>query len=215
MKIVPPKYMSDGFHCPHCGILAHQDWLQLYGQAPRSSFWPIKDGWASQCGHCHEWVIWVNEKIAYPNALGGPPPNPDLSSDIQRDFEEARTILFRSPRGAAALLRLCIQKLCQQLGEPGKDINSDIGNLVKKGLSPLIQQALDVVRVVGNECVHPGEMDLRDDVETAEQLFELVNLIANERITQPKKVQELYAKLPTGKRQGIANRDGATSQPTP
>ena len=37
-----------------------------------------------------------------------------------------------------------------------------------------------------NEAVHHGEMDLRDDVETASQLFVLVNAIADQMITQPK-----------------------------
>ena len=88
---------------------------------------------------------------------------------------ESRTILDLSPRGAAALLRLCIQKLCKQLGQPGKNINDDIAALVKAGLDPKIQKALDIVRVIGNECVHPGTMDLRDDREIAAKLFVLVN----------------------------------------
>jgi len=67
------------------------------------------------------------------------------------------------------------------LGESGKDINADIGNLVKKGLSPLVQKALDTVRVVGNECVHPGTMDLKDDREMRAikiidgRLFEIID----------------------------------------
>jgi hypothetical protein len=41
----------------------------------------------------------------------------------------------------------------------------DIGELVKAGLPLEIQQSLDIVRVVGNNQVHPGILDVRDDPE--------------------------------------------------
>src|SRR5207249_2865137 len=111
------------------------------------------------------------------------------------------------PRGAAALFRLCIQKLCSHLGESGKNINSDIASLVKKGLNPKVQRSLDVVRVVGNEAVHPGTIDLRDKPETAVQLATLINIIADAMITQPKLVDQLYVALPENKRDEINRRD--------
>jgi len=134
-------------------------------------------------------------------------PNNDLPEDIKADYEEARTILNKSPRGATALLRLCIQKLCESLGESGKDINKDIGNLVKKGLPLKVQQSLDIVRVIGNDAVHPGQIDLTDDVETATKLFVLTNLIVDVMITQPKEIDKLFNSLPKNKLEGIANRD--------
>lgn len=113
----------------------------------------------------------------YPNSGGAPLPNQDLPEDIKADYLEASSILGGSPRGAAALLRLCVQKLCKALGKPGKDINADIKSLVEDGLPLQIQQALDVVRVVGNEAVHPGTLDLNDKPETVAALFNLVNMM--------------------------------------
>jgi hypothetical protein len=146
--------------------------------------------------------------MIFPDSSLAPLPNPDLPDDIIADFEEARSIVQRSPRGAAALFRLCIQKLCVHLGESGKNINADIASLVKKGLHPKVQKSLDIVRVVGNESVHPGTIDLRDKPQTAVQLAALINMIADAMITQPKLVDELYEALPEAKREEIKKRDG-------
>lgn len=69
--------------------------------------------------------------------------------------------------------------------------------------------------MVGNEAVHPGTMDLRDDRATAEELFRLLNIIAEAMITQPKRIDEMYSKLPQNKLQGIAQRDGQKQIPAP
>jgi hypothetical protein len=146
--------------------------------------------------------------MIYPNKVTAPLPNPDLPEDIKTDFEEARQIANLSPKGAAALLRLVIQKICIHLGESGKDINKDIASLVKKGLSSKIQKALDIVRVVGNESVHPGQIDLNDDPATTTKLFELINIIAETMITQPKEIDKLFDGLPDEKKAAILKRDG-------
>lgn len=152
-------------------------------------------------------MLWKAGNIIYPDASPAPLPNPDLPDDIKADYLEARSIINTSPRGAAALLRLCVQKLCKLLGESGKDINQDIASLVKKGLNPKIQKSLDIVRVIGNEAVHPGQIDLRDKPLTAVSLSQVINLIADTMITQPKMVEELYDELPEDKRDYIARRD--------
>lgn len=146
--------------------------------------------------------------MIFPNKVTAPLPNTDLSEDFKKDFEEARQIANLSPKGAAALLRLVIQKLCVQLGEPGKDINKDIGSLVKKGLPAAVQKALDIVRVIGNESVHPGQIDLNDNPAIISKLFELVNMIAAKMITEPKDIDKLFDGLPTGKKEAIQKRDG-------
>jgi hypothetical protein len=69
--------------------------------------------------------------MVFPAHRVGPQPNADLPGEIARDCEEARTILNFSPRTAAALLRLCIQKLCFELGEKGKVLDDDIASFVE------------------------------------------------------------------------------------
>jgi hypothetical protein len=112
-------------------------------------------------------------------------------------------------RGAAALLRLAIQKLCVHFGETGKNINDDIASLVQKGLPESIQKALDSVRVIGNEAVHPGRIDLKDDSTTAAGLFRLVNIIVEQTISNQKHIDEFFEKkLPEANRKAIRKRDG-------
>lgn len=67
------------------------------------------------------------------------------------------------------------------------------------------------MRVIGNESVHPGEMDLKDDRETALALFRIINLIVETEITEPKRLEALYLSLPKSKLDGIANRDAGKS----
>jgi len=162
----------------------------------------------STCFSCGETAIWVHDRLLFPTPVQGPVPNDDLPADVLLDYEEAGRIVALSSRGAAALIRLAIQKLCLALGEKGKVLDDDIASLVKKGLPPLVQQALDSVRVIGNEAVHPGTLDLKDDLDTANRLFELVNIIAERMISNPKHVEEIYAKLPEEKKKAIDKRDG-------
>jgi hypothetical protein len=161
----------------------------------------------SSCYSCDKQSVWISDRVVYPPLRHGVEPNSDLPDEIIRDYEEARSIVDLSPRGAAALLRLAIQKICIFLREPGKNIDDDIASLVKKGLDSRVQKALDIVRVIGNEAVHPGQMDLRDDRDIATELFGLVNIIANIMISQPKAIDTMYSSLPASKLKGIADRD--------
>lgn len=169
--------------------------------------WEVYNANLSQCYNCDEIAIWVQSALVYPMRGDAPLPNTDMPTDVRIDFEEAGKIVGLSPRGAAALLRLAIQKLCQHLGESDRTIDQNIKSLVAKGLDVRIQQALDIVRVIGNEAVHPGSIDLRDDIATATKLFGLVNLITDTMISQPKHIDELYSSLPPEKLAGIKARD--------
>ena len=163
--------------------------------------------YVSRCFNCKAISIWIYDRLVYPQCGEAPPINLDLPADIRRDYDEASRILDLSPRGAAALIRLAIQKLCKELGQSGDNINADIGALVADGLDVHIQKALDVARVIGNNAVHPGLLDLRDDRATAEALFGLLNLIAEKMISVPKHVDEMYAALPKEALRAIDKRD--------
>jgi hypothetical protein len=138
-----------------------------------------------------------------------------MPESVRVDYMEARRVFDDSPRAAAALLRLSVQKLCGHLGTPGKDLNADIAALVARGLPRHVQMALDSVRVVGNNAVHPGELDIRDDPGTARSLFDCVNWIVDAMIQRPQLIAETYAKIPEGARDAISERDRSSSGTPP
>lgn len=93
---------------------------------------------------------------------------------------------------------------------PEKNLNDEIKELVSEGLNPKIQQALDLVRVVGNNAVHPGQISFDDDNMIAIKMFSLINLIADELITRPKEIESLYEEaVPKELKEYIRKRDGS------
>ena len=204
----PPEYEIDAFNCPHCGAYSRQYWFDLADELGHQGVeYELENVGLAYCYHCGEYSIWYKERMIYPHGGSMPLPHPDLPDEIKDDYEEARSIASLSPRGAAALLRLAIQKLCKEFGGKGKSLNTDIADLVEKGLPPKIQKALDIVRVIGNNAVHPGQIDIKDDSETVGLLLKLINLIIEEMITRPRELNKLYTALPEGQRKAIAERD--------
>lgn len=168
---------------------------------------PVHNLHLAECARCKQVSVWRHADLIWPVTSTAVEPNEDLPDSARQDYLEAAAILNMSPRGAAALLRLAVQKLCLELGGKGKSIDTDIAALVANGLDQRVQQALDVVRVVGNNAVHPGEIDIRDDRETAGRLFGLVNLIADIMITQKKQLDAMFRSLPSGALAAIEKRD--------
>lgn len=168
------------------------------------------------CYHCEQDSIWdfinsnMKPKVLWPRCLYHIKPNEDMPEDIKVDFEEARQIANDSPRAAAALLRLCLQKLLVHIGGPGKTIDKDIATLVKEGVLPAhLQKACDTLRVLGNNAVHPDKigLDLNDNREIVKALFKLVNMLVQEKISNMKEIDELYDLIPENLQKSIEARD--------
>lgn len=202
-----PSHWGKAFNCPHCQSFAHQVWSRVYIVIESGIYSEVESLKIGTCQQCDEVSIWHTGTMIHPEDSPVPMPNPDLPDDIKADYMEARLVVSKSPRGAAALLRLCIQKLCKHLKQSGDNLNDDIANLVKEGLSVKVQKALDIVRVIGNNAVHPGQIELKDNIETANGLFKLVNLIVQAMITQPNEVDQWYKELPDDSRKAIEARD--------
>jgi hypothetical protein len=212
----PAKFDLRAFNCIHCGAFADHEWFTLNGISKTRMnmnntrfIQNIINIEVEQCNFCKEYTIWKDKTMVYPTSGNVPLPNSDMPTNVKSDYEEAKEIVNISPRGAAALLRLSVQKLCKHLGETGENINNDIKQLVKKGLPEKMQKALDSVRVIGNNAVHPGQIDLTDDIETAYKLFGFINVICDIMISQPKSIDEFYEyKVPDEIKAAIKKRDG-------
>ena len=210
---IAPDIDKNAFNCPHCNAYAHQELMTVcwykYDELndKENYFHDVGIYEITCCASCEKYSFWLNGKIIYPKTSTAPLPIEDMPDDVKEDFNEARNIVNDSPRGAAALLRLALEKLMPHIGGEGKNLDKKIGNLVDKGLPVQIQEALDSLRVIGNESVHPGELDLKDDVQTALYLFDILNFIVDTMIVQPRKRREMYEKLPGSKKEGIKNRD--------
>ena len=188
-KIVPPEFEAKAFSCPHCEAYSTQSWSRP-NQVYNTKFWTSDTHIAvSLCKHCRHSSIWVEEqssseeksnpeeeksawKMIHPRASSAPSPSEDMPDEIKKIYEEASKIVDDSHRGAAALLRLCMQQLMPILGEKSGQLDKDIETLSQKNRFPTeIIHSLDAVRVIGNKAVHPGRLTLFDDQETAYSLF--------------------------------------------
>lgn len=207
-KYYPPKYGEKQFHCIHCGVFAAQSWADFrYVQG--GTYYTAKSLKYCICAHCDQWSYWYDGRMIVPAEAPVPTAHVDMPKECLAEYDEARSVVAASPRASAALLRLAVQKLMVVLGQDGKNINDDIGALVSKGLPIQVQQALDFCRVIGNNAVHPGEIDLNDTPEIAYNLFDMLNFIVEDRISRPKQIEALYNKLPEKARNAVSARDGS------
>lgn len=214
-NFTPASFNVSAFNCPHCGAYSHQQWSEkTYGYRHPYSNLEFPDLIGAECEHCHNYSLWLKEKMIYPSVGNVELPNQDLPENVLSIYNEAKSIINISPKASAALLRLALQKLMPEIGEIGKHLNTDIANLVKRGLPEHVSQALDSIRVIGNEAVHPGQIDFDDKPEYAFVLFSFINIICEYFITQPKKSESVFLSLPENIRQAIAKRDGSASTPS-
>ncbi|WP_344200171.1 DUF4145 domain-containing protein [Aeromicrobium alkaliterrae] len=146
--------------------------------------------------------------MIFPLVRQGEEPHADMPADVLAIYEEARAVSSLSRKSAAGLLRLGLQMLVDELDTGSGSIDAKIGRLVQGGLDPQVQQAMDVLRVVGNESVHPGQIDLDADDDLLPALFNLINVIVEQVVSRPKTIGALFQKLPDAKRAAIQRRDG-------
>lgn len=218
MTYIAPTFRTGAFNCPTCNAYAHMNWSPLIrANGNLETFFQ-----EATCANCTETSIWKvtdyeyihghrsdkKAELIYPDNSNAELPEKDMPEDVKKDYEEAAIIVSRSPRAAAALLRLGLQKLCVHLGEEGKHIDTDIRSLAgKKILSPQIIKVADTIRLTGNNAVHPGEMNEEDVDFVAGKMFALINFIIKKGISEPKELKALYELTPERAREAAETKD--------
>ncbi|EMM6943341.1 hypothetical protein TUM12151_32040 [Morganella morganii] len=225
-EYVAPTFKGEAYHCPHCNAYSHMLWGDLTSN--RAKGYPKVISYiCATCSHCNKENIWrVTQAVSssdsarsflsrsqdgymiYPDTTIAPAPSDDMPDDIKKDYLEAASIYQKSPRGAVALLRLGLQKLCVHLGGEGKNINADLAKLAEDELvSKKLIRSADIIRIVGNNAVHPGTISDDDFEDVSFKLFALINMIVQQGITEPKEIDNMFWSMPEGPRQAAENRD--------
>lgn len=209
-KYIAPQKDIRSFTCPHCNTVSQMEFNQHHfsgdfrGNHEYATICNLLT--IARCQTCGKKIIWNDDDYIYPEVVATE-PNSDMPDSVRTLYNEAALIYNKSPRAACALLRLAVERLCNELGETGK-IDNMIGNLVKKGLPTIVQKALDTVRVIGNKAVHPGQIAFDvDDKSTAETLMKLLNIITERLITEPKEIDGIFNALPQSVKDSIKKRD--------
>jgi hypothetical protein len=204
------------FDCPHCAAYSSMAWAQIQGPGGYMPFF------AAKCLHCGDYSIWLtigagpgtSYRIVYPAVRIAVPPHPEMPTAPLELYQEAQDVATRSPRAAAALLRVAVDVLLREVvpGAGRKSLNDVIGMAVANGLTPAVQQALDVLRVVGNDAVHPESivLDEQDPEAKVVSLSKLMNLVVEQLVATPRLAGEMLETLPETAREAIARRDSAS-----
>ena len=109
---------------------------------------------------------------------------------VEEDFEEAAAILNKSPRGAAALMRICIQKLLPLLKDNGTDRSHYDSALMRKGLEVEIQQAMEVLQVLQSDSAQLTTFESQEDKEMAFRIIDSLTAILERRTLQNRDPEE-------------------------
>lgn len=167
---------------------------------------PINYLFACVCQHCSGISIWNDWVMIFPGHMAGPNPSSDLPEDLLPDFTEARSVLRASPRSAAAICRIMLEKLLGILKIEGKDLYNKIDTLKRQGIATEVGRSLDLVRIYGNNGAHPGQIQVSDDFETSVILLSLINYLVEKLITLPKSAHALYVNIPEQKRAALEGK---------
>lgn len=129
--------------------------------------------------------------IANPNI---PQPNNDMPEGIKNLYNEAALIFDLSPRSAAVLLRLCVQRLLQACGYKGS-IHKMLKDAKEIGTDMDLITMMDACREIGNYSAHEEPELSQEKIKNTRLLFKALNIIVRHYQTWEKDKKEVASQL--------------------
>lgn len=143
--------------------------------------------------------------IVHPVDHGRPPVPSEVPEDYAKDYDEACAVLQVSPQSTAALARRLLQALLRGPGKipSGKNLAEEI-KAAKGTLSPLVWEALNTLRQMGNFAAHEQRdkgtgVVLPIERHEAEFALDVVERLFDEYFVAPAKVAAAKAKFNAAK----------------
>lgn len=199
-----------GLKCPFCGAVVpiihdtHQTNRIQFIQSNRS--YDLEWNWQLEMLRCPECekvstiAVGVGKQVKGKHVMIFPESSaiqfPEYVPEaIRTDYEEACSILCKSPKAAATLARRCLQGMIHDFWSiHGKNLNAEITQL--KDHVPAAQwTAIDAVRSVGNIGAHmEQDVNLIIDisVEEAAKLLKLIEHLISKWYVDRHESEELY-----------------------
>lgn len=174
--------------------------------------------YATKCFSCKKHSLWIGETLVFPARRPGgdmdvAEPNVDLPNDVLELYREAAAVLPHSKRAAAALCRAALERLVRHLTQNMPQKVNLHGRLIalRETVSTSTIRALAIVKHTGNTALHGQDDDDRsaviyldeDDETIAGVFFTAINALADELITKPREVDNLFQTLPEGVRRSV------------
>lgn len=132
----------------------------------------------------------IESHVIYPNKKILPKEVPEKVKEL---YPEAERIKHISPKAYAVLMRIMLESICIDKNAEGKNLFEKLNFLEeKKIIPPILGDASDILRKIGNIGAHAGEEISEDLISTADFFF---NVLVDYLYVIPKKINKSKKKL--------------------
>lgn len=202
-KFKAPSANLDAFTCAYCGAYAQQSTHEvrcinklnvyrtrvLFDRISGSSELCLK-----QCQFCGKDHLFDSEYniLLYPKKSSAPPAQEDMPEEVLALYKEAASIVSDSPSAACLLIRKALEVLLADLTKE-TNLNKMITVITEDATKPWakpLTPLLTSIRLIGNDAVHPREINRADNEQTALTLFSFLNICVDQLISQPLKTKQ-------------------------
>lgn len=168
--------MSLSIHCPHCNEKTALSFSQ--NDCNQTNIWEDQyrnKWWIGICNGCRKPCLVRNEgDCIYPHPLPSP-TDKHIPDELRGDLDEAKRCLsVKCFRACAVMARRCVQQACLTKGCKKNSLAEQIAELrAKWDITQDIQEWATLVRWIGNDAAHPGDLAVtKDDAENILKLTE-------------------------------------------